>query len=126
MRIELRLPHKTLLDRDVDKITAPGTEGSFQILPRHVDVVWSLQSGILGMCFGEDEVFYAIDRGILVKNGETVHVSCYEAIRGDSLEALNRMISERFSEVYDREKKTRQVLLSMEMNTKLRLKQLEQ
>jgi F-type H+-transporting ATPase subunit epsilon len=115
-----------LLETPATRITAPGTSGSFQVLPRHVDVVWSLQSGILQINTTESEVYFAIDRGVLVKEGDVVHVSCYEAIKGDSLEALHSMISERFTEIDDQERKTRQVLLNMEMNTKLKLKQLEQ
>lgn len=120
------LPNRTLLDEEVSKITAPGTEGSFQLLPKHVDVVWSLQTGILAITIEGQEVYYAIDRGVLVKQGETVYVSCFEAIRGDSLEKLNATITEKFTEIDEREKKTRQVLLRMEMNTKLRLGQIDQ
>lgn len=128
MKIKLMLPSKALLEAEVSKITAPGTEGSFQVLPRHVNVAWSLQTGILGVTLaGQDqEVFYAIDRGVLVKCGDLVYVSCFEAIKGNSLEELNREIRERFDEIDEREKKTRQVLLRMEMNTKLRLGQIEQ
>ena len=126
MRIRLMLPNRTLLDEEVSKITAPGTEGSFQLLPKHVDVVWSLQTGILAVTMKGQDAYYAIDRGVLVKQGEMVYVSCFEAIRGDSLEKLNATINEKFSEIDDREKKTREVLLRMEMSTKMRLGQIEQ
>lgn len=37
MRIKIILPYKTILDKTVYKITAPGVEGDFQILPNHID-----------------------------------------------------------------------------------------
>jgi F-type H+-transporting ATPase subunit epsilon len=45
MRIRIILPSKTVLDQEADKITAPGTEGSFQLLPKHIDFVSSLSPG---------------------------------------------------------------------------------
>ena len=126
MKVRLMLPHRMLLEVESSKVTAPGTGGSFQVLPRHVDVVWSLESGILQIDTADGVQYYAIDRGVLVKEGDILHVSCFEAIAGESLEALYAMISERFSEIDEQERKTRQVLLNMEMNTKLRLKQMEQ
>jgi hypothetical protein len=68
--VRLMLPHKMLLETQAGKVTAPGAGGSFQLLPRHVDVVWSLHSGILQIDTPEGEVFYAIDRGVLVKEGD--------------------------------------------------------
>jgi F-type H+-transporting ATPase subunit epsilon len=114
MRIRIILPSKVILDKEADKITAPGAEGSFQILPRHIDFVSSLKSGILTV-FSEGEVlYYAINQGILVKQAEVVSVSCLQAVKGPSLENLASIVADTFKELHERERKTNEILLKLE------------
>lgn len=47
MRVKIILPYKTILDIKVKKISAPGLEGYFQLLPKHIDYTWILKPGIL-------------------------------------------------------------------------------
>ena len=117
MRIKLILPNKTLLDKEVIKISAPGSEGSFQILPRHIDVAWSLDPGILSIEDEDGLTYYAIYQGVLVKQGDTVFVSCYQAIEGDSLESLQETVIHNFKSLNEKEKKAREVLLKLESDT---------
>ncbi len=114
MRIRLILPNKTLLDQKVSKISAPGAGGSFQILPKHIDVTWSLVPGILTITSEEETIYYAIQRGVLVKKGDMVYVSCFQAIRGDSLESLNENVIGRFRDLDEDEKKAKEVLIRLE------------
>lgn len=117
MRIKLILPNKTLLDKEVIKISAPGSEGSFQILPRHIDVAWSLDPGILSILDDDGPMFYAIYQGVLVKQGDTVFVTCYQAVEGDSLESLQETVIHNFKSLNEKEKKAREVLLKLESDT---------
>ena len=77
--------------RDSDRRT--GTEdrrkspnGSFCLEPRDIDFVSALVPGLL-MYIAEtgQEVIVAIDEGTLVKCGDDVFVSTYNAFRGDDL-----------------------------------------
>ena len=116
MRVKLILPYKTILDKTVNKVSAPGVEGDFQILPKHIDGTWSLKAGILVISM-EDEVYFAIDQGVLVKEGDTVYISCFQAIKGDSLESLTDTVKNDLQVLNSREKKAREVLLRLETET---------
>jgi F-type H+-transporting ATPase subunit epsilon len=125
MRIKLVLPNETILDQEVHKITAPGTTGSFQILPRHIDVAWSLKSGILILEINNQEVYYAIHQGILVKEGATVYIASFQAIKGNSLEDLYQVLVESFKVQDDQEKKAREILIKLEADTIRRFMEVE-
>jgi F-type H+-transporting ATPase subunit epsilon len=125
MLIKLVLPNETLLDQEVDKITAPGTMGSFQILPRHIDVAWSLKPGILILAKDTQEDYYAIHQGILVKEGATVYVASFQAIKGNSLEDLYQVLVESFRVQDDQEKKAREILFKLEADTIRRFMEIE-
>lgn len=120
MRLKIILPYKTVLDKSVYKITAPGVEGEFQILPKHIDGTWSLKAGVLviGMDSEEEtEWYFAISQGVLVKEGNTIYLSCFQAITGDSLENLMDTVKEDLEVLNERERKTRGVLLRLEADT---------
>lgn len=125
MKIKLVLPYRTLLEQPVDKITAPGTEGTFQVLPKHVDVVWSLQPGILTLTVNNQDEYYAIQQGTLVKMGDTVHVSTFRAIKGESLEKLHLSLQENDEKVDERERKANEVLIKLETDTIRRFMEIE-
>ncbi|MDO9494027.1 F0F1 ATP synthase subunit epsilon [Acetobacterium sp.] len=125
MLIKLVLPNETLLDQEVDKITAPGTMGSFQVLPRHIDVAWSLKPGILILAKDTQEDYYAIHQGILVKEGATVYVASFQAIKGNSLEDLYQVLVESFRVQDDQEKKAREILVKLEADTIRRFMEIE-
>lgn len=125
MNIKLVLPYRTLLDQPVDKITAPGTEGTFQILPKHVDVVWSLQPGILTLTRNDQDEYFAIQEGTLVKEGDAVHVSTFQAIKGESLEKLHQSLAENYQKQDEREKKAHEVLIKLEIDTLRRFMEIE-
>jgi F-type H+-transporting ATPase subunit epsilon len=78
-----------LIDQAVTKIVADGRQGSFCLLPRHIDFLAALVPGLLSFTndAGEEE-FVAVDEGILVKQGEEVFVSTRQAFRGGDLEQV--------------------------------------
>ncbi len=123
--IKLTLPYETIIEKEVDKITAPGVEGSFQILPKHIDVVWTLQPGILILNTDDEDQYIAIDKGVLVKEDDIVYISVFKAIKGDSLENLNKALAENFKNLDDREKKAQKVLVKLETDTMQRFMEIE-
>ena len=125
MNVEIIIPNKTIVQKEIDSLTAPGTEGNFQILPRHIDFVSSLKAGILTLLVGESEEYYAINYGILVKKGQKVYVVCQQVIRGESLEKLNQAVQEKFSVQSEREKVTNEILSRMEIATLKRISEME-
>ena len=116
MRVKLILPYMTILDKEVEKITAPGIEGEFQILPKHIDATWSLKPGILTINTDES-LYFAINTGVVVKQGDIVYISVFQAIPGDSLKSLSQTVKKSLTDLSDRERKAREVLVKLEAET---------
>lgn len=116
MRLEILIPSRVVLRDDVRAVTAEGEEGSFGILPRHVDYVTSLVPGILTYEREEDgsERIVALDRGTLVKVGAEVLVSVRDAVEGDDLETLRHTVESRFRTLDQKEREARSALATLE------------
>ena len=114
MRLRVFLPMKILVDQDVTKVVAEAENGSFGILPKHVDFVAALTPGIFSFESGEGEEFMAIDEGVLVKCGTDVMVSTRKAVRSRNLGELKRTVEEVFGTLNESEKKTRSILAKLE------------
>ncbi len=115
MRLKVLLPTEIFIDEDVTKVIAEAHNGSFCLLPRHIDFVAALTPGILSYETGEgDEVFLAVDEGILVKVAQEVLVSTRNAIRGPELGQLKSTVKEQFKVLDEREKMTRSALAKIE------------
>jgi F-type H+-transporting ATPase subunit epsilon len=115
MHLKLLLPNEVLMDQPVTQVTAEGENGCFCLLPQHIDFVAGLVPGILsfGLDTGE-EVFLAVDEGVLVKQGAVVWVSVRNAVRGESLERLQQQVQEQFRQLDEREQQARAVLAHLE------------
>lgn len=116
MRLKITLPYRTILDTDAKKITAPGSNGEFQILPKHIDATWSLRPGILQINT-EKNLYYAISDGVAVKQGDTVYLVTMQAIAGESLSELSQTVEETFKMIDEKERKAREVLIRLESET---------
>jgi F-type H+-transporting ATPase subunit epsilon len=116
MQLKVLLPTQVLLSEEVIKVVAEAQNGSFCLLPRHIDFVTALASGILSYerAKGGKEIFIAVDGGVLVKEGETVSVSTRNAIRGPDLGTLKKTIEEKFKVLDDREKTARTAAAKIE------------
>ena len=116
MTLLVLLPEKVLLRRPVQKVVADGQSGSFGLLPRHIDFVEVLVPGILSFVpmGGGDEVFVAVDDGLLVKCGRMVRVSVRNAVIGPELGALEQTVRDRFQQIDDREQTLRTALAKLE------------
>ncbi|MCF7985124.1 MAG: F0F1 ATP synthase subunit epsilon [Thiohalocapsa sp.] len=118
MRLRLFVPTETLVDAPVRKVIAEAENGSFGMLPRHIDFVAALVPGIL-IYVDEDgaERFYAVDAGTLVKVGDEVRVSTFNAIAGTDLGALKRTVQESFEALEEHEREARSALARLEAGT---------
>jgi F-type H+-transporting ATPase subunit epsilon len=114
MRLKVFLPTKILIDKEVTKVVAEAENGSFGILPRHIDFVAALAPGIFSFESSEGEEFMAIDEGILVKCASNVMVSTRNAVRSKNLGELKRTVEEEFGVLNERERKTRSILAKLE------------
>ena len=114
MRLKVILPADTLTDREVDIVVAEAENGHFGIEPRHVDFVTSLVPGILSFVKDGEETFLAVDEGILVKAGSEVRVSVRNAVMGERLGELMRVVEENFAVLDEKEKNARSAAAKIE------------
>jgi len=122
LHLKVLMPEGIALDRTVRKVVAEGVSGSFGVLPRHIDFVEPLVPGILSALPAadeagselDDEVFVAIDEGLLVKCGRDVLVSVRNAAVGTELGALEQTVRDRFRRVDEREHAMRSALARLE------------
>lgn len=127
MNLTLLLPEQILLDVRAAKIGGDAVNGSFVVLPHHIDFVTALVPGILTIQtvsspdrHPQDTPpqprYLAIDHGILVKRGASVWVSVLQAIQGDDLEHLDQVVEEEFRQMDERQKQTQTALAQLEVS----------
>lgn len=117
MNLKILLPSQVLIDQPVAKIIAEAENGSFCLLPNHIDFVASLAPGIFSftMIDGEEEML-AMDEGTLVKCGPNVFVSTRNAIRGADLGRLRETVEESFLVLDEKEKVARAAAAKLEID----------
>ena len=71
-------PVKVLFEGEVERVTLPGTLGSFAILPGHAPIISSLEKGkIMYVTAGEEQVIEVQTGGFVEKNGGQISVCIY-------------------------------------------------
>ena len=115
MNLQVLLPNDVLVDEEVTRVVAEAENGSFCLLPRHVDFLAALVPGLLSYVTpGGAEQFLAMDEGILIKCGPQVLVSTRHAVLGPDLGSLEQTVKERFWALEDREKTARTAFAKLE------------
>ena len=117
MNLKVLIPEQILLDKDIRKITAEGQNGSFCILPRHIDFLSALAPGLLSYETSDGaEEFMALDEGILVKRGSEVVVSSRRAVLGPDLEKLKETVEKQFKIRDEYEQKATMAMTKLEIS----------
>lgn len=116
MNLKIFLPTRILFDREVAAVVAHGPNGAFGLRPRHIDMVSALTPGLLAYRRSPEaeEEFIAIDRGILIKQGDEVRVSVREAVADAPLEELANLVERRFAVLDERQRKVRSAVARLE------------
>src|SRR5512137_2560807 len=114
MRLRVFLPTRILIDQEVTKVVAEAENGSFGILPKHIDFVATLAPGIFSFESDTEEEFLAVDEGILVKCASEILVSTRNAVRSKNLGELKQTVEHEFRTLDDQERKTRSILAKLE------------
>jgi F-type H+-transporting ATPase subunit epsilon len=126
MKLKVLLPTEILVEEPVVKVTAEAENGSFTLLPRHIDFVAALVPGLLYFVTEDDrEEFVAVDEGILVKCGSDVLVSTREAALGPDLGKLREMVDRQFLALDEHEKIARSAFARLEADLVRRFLELE-
>jgi F-type H+-transporting ATPase subunit epsilon len=125
MRLEVVTPGRPLLDQATPRVRAEGPQGSFTLLPRHVDLVTSLVPGLVIYEVDGEERMLAVDGGVLVKRGRSVRVATRAATAGTSVLGLHRAMLVDFEETTEAERRSRAALTRLETDAIRRLIELE-
>ncbi len=115
MQLKVMLPTRILLDTEISKVSGESPEGSFTILPRHIDYVTALSTGI---CRYVDEsgkeFFLAVDGGILIKRGDSVLLSTPRAVKDERLGRLENTINEEYLSLDEKGKEVQTAFARLE------------
>jgi F-type H+-transporting ATPase subunit epsilon len=116
MHLKVLLPFQVFDDKQgVTKVVALTPNGSFGLLPLRLDCVMELSPGVLNYvtATGED-VYLAVDRGVLVKVGSDILVSVRNAIGGANLGDLHAAVTRSFLTLDAQEEDRRAVMAKLE------------
>ena len=127
MNLKILLPFQVFAEKaGVSRVVAESSEGSFGLLPHRLDCVAALVPGILIYETEEnDEVYVAVDEGVLVKTGPDVLISVRNAISGNDLDQLRASVEKEFLTLDEREKDVRMVMAKLESGLLHRLAALQ-
>lgn len=116
MNLKILLPFQIFVEKtSVSRIVAETREGSFGLLPHRLDCVAALTPGILIYeTESGEEVFVAVDEGILVKTGQDVLVSVRRAMAGADLGQLRNSVEQEFLTLGEHEQNVRTVMTKLE------------
>lgn len=109
------------IDQEVEKVSVEALDGSFTMLPRHLDIVAPLAVGLLSYVADGAERMVAVDGGVVVKQGDVIQLATPEAVRGESADELERTLDERFRNVTEAERESRSALARLEHDVVTRM-----
>ncbi|MGB5444494.1 MAG: F0F1 ATP synthase subunit epsilon, partial [Psychromonas sp.] len=116
MQLKILLPYTTFLKKsNVQRIVAETNQGSFGILPNRLDCSAVLSAGIFNyQCLNGEDIFIAVDQGVLVKTGSEVLVSVRRAIGHADLSELHALVKKEFLVVDEYEKHMQATMVKLE------------
>jgi F-type H+-transporting ATPase subunit epsilon len=86
LRLKVITPRKIVIDKQVNSVTVPTSDGEITILPHHVHLFSLLIEGIVKIRKDDNEDALAIGGGYLETNGETVTVLVSRAYGQDEID----------------------------------------
>ena len=86
LKFKIITPKKIALEKEIDGVTLPSTEGEITILPRHINLFALLEEGVVHYWNGEDSEYLAIGGGYVETNGEETTLLVNRAYGQDSID----------------------------------------
>jgi F-type H+-transporting ATPase subunit epsilon len=116
MHLKILLPFKIFADKpDVTRVVAQTPHGSFGLLPHRLDCAMALAPGVLNyVTLAGENVYLAVDQGVLIKIGTEVLVSVRNAIGGTDLGGLHAAVKREFLTLDVQEMTMRAVMAKLE------------
>ncbi len=115
MQLEIVTPLQISLHMPVRRIVAEGPDGSFGMLPHHIDFVSQVVPSILVYEDMQGQEHYAaVDSGTLVKCDDLVRIATRSAILGENLDTLETRMKQEFRQQDEAEREARSALARLE------------
>jgi len=109
LSLEVVTPHRTVLVEDVDSVTLPGIEGELCILPEHIPLLTTLDTGIMSYKSSSGKTLaIAVHWGYAQVEGNSVRVLAELAETADEID---------IERAKDAEKKAKDILFSETSST---------
>ena len=89
LNLEIITPEKPIFRDQIDAVTIPGTQGSFQILKNHAPIISSFEIGIIKVRKSDLETYYATSGGTVEVNKNNV------LVLADSIEKVSDIDQDR-------------------------------
>ncbi len=115
MQLEIVTPLQISLHMPVRRIVAEGPDGSFGMLPHHIDFVSQVVPSILVYEDMQGQEHYAaVNSGTLVKCDDLVRIATRSAILGENLDTLETRMKQEFRQQDEAEREARSALARLE------------
>lgn len=116
MTLKVLIPHRVLLEISlVKRMVIETQEGSYGLLPNRLDCAAALTQGILTYETEDgEEMYIAVDEGVMVKTGNQVVVSVRRGFVGADLGELEALVIREFKKINEREESVKKVLVKLE------------
>ena len=115
LTLKIATPTGIALETTTGQVDFEAIDGFFTLLPRHVDMVSALKSGILSYKVGDKKSYVACHKGVLVKKGDEVSISTKLAILGADLKELQHKIAIDFKEMEQERKEVNLAMAKLEL-----------
>ena len=84
--LEIVTPHGLIYGKEVDEVTANGSEGEFCVLPGHVPYVTTLKAGMLTCKTGKEPVIFFVNWGYAEIGADKILVLADSAERSEEID----------------------------------------
>ncbi len=116
MNLKILLPSRVFCgESHVDRLVVQTSAGSFGLLMHRADCVAAIVPGILVyQVKDQNEVFVALDQGVLTKAAADVFISVRNAIAGSNLDELKKQVEDNFLKLSDEQQTIHTAMVRME------------
>ena len=117
MQFSVLTPIGFLVETEINKLIIEAKDGFHTLLPKHIDYVTALKTGIVSYTDKNGQTAYvACNEGILTKKGKFVQLATRLGIVGNDLNELKTLIETDFKKMEEARKETTKTMAQLEIS----------
>lgn len=126
LQVLIQLPNAVLYSGEASKLYAESDSGAFGLWPNHADLVCSLTPSVLIITdLQQQERYFGLDQGLLVKHGNQVQIAVRRGLQGNNLAELATQVQQAFVQADEDERVARSALAKLELGMVKQLHELK-